>query len=161
MSAFDSLRRGARAAAIATAILMPSAVFAHLFPQKQVNLRARHHCVAWLGLMAMWLVVFAPTISQMIVAARADGPGCTLHAAVQSEEHAHHAHHMHHADSNMLDACGYCDLFAHHVAAPTVVPSPLLATVELATAQIAAPPAFLPSAAAFPSDRPRGPPTVC
>jgi copper resistance protein C len=35
MSAFDSLRRGARAAAIATAILMPSAVFAHLFPQKQ------------------------------------------------------------------------------------------------------------------------------
>jgi Protein of unknown function (DUF2946) len=110
--------------------------------------------------MAMWLVVFAPTVSQMIVAARADEPSRMVHAAVQSEAHAHHAHHMHHADSNMLDACGYCDLFAHHVAAPTVVPSPLLATVVLATAQIAAPPAFIPFAAAFPSGRPRGPPVV-
>lgn len=123
--------------------------------------------------MAMWLVVFAPTISQMIVAARADGPSGMLHAAVRSEGHAHlahlahythythHMHHMHHADSNLLDACGYCDLFAHHVVAPTVVPSPLLATVVLANAQIAAPPAFIPFAAAFPSGRPRGPPTIC
>jgi Protein of unknown function (DUF2946) len=114
--------------------------------------------------MAMWLVVFAPTISQLIVAARADGQSGMLHAVVWSERQAHqthHAHHMHHADSNLLDACGYCDLFAHHVVAPTVVPSPLLATVALATAEIAAPPAFVRFAAAFPSGRPRGPPTIC
>jgi copper resistance protein C len=35
MSAFDSFRRGSRAAAIATAILMPPATFAHVFPQTQ------------------------------------------------------------------------------------------------------------------------------
>ena len=131
-----------------------------------MKLRARNRRIAWLGLMAMWLVVFAPIISQVIVAARADRPSGILYSAVHSEGHAHHAHHTQHihhdhAGSNMLDACGYCDLFAHHVAALTVLPSPLLATVVLATAQIAAPPAFTPFAAAFPSGRPRGPPTVC
>jgi copper resistance protein C len=35
MSAFDILRRGARAAAVAMAILMPCVAFAHVFPQKQ------------------------------------------------------------------------------------------------------------------------------
>ncbi len=35
MSAFDSLRRGICAPAIAMAILMPSATFAHVFPQTQ------------------------------------------------------------------------------------------------------------------------------
>jgi hypothetical protein len=56
-----------------------------------MKFRARKHSVAWLGLMAMWLVVFAPLISQLIVAAvaaRADVPNGTICSAVKSEEHA-------------------------------------------------------------------------
>ncbi|WP_374192452.1 hypothetical protein [Trinickia acidisoli] len=35
-------------------------------------LRSRKHLTAWLGIIAMWLIVLAPLVSQLIVAAHRD-----------------------------------------------------------------------------------------
>ncbi|WP_115776481.1 DUF2946 domain-containing protein [Paraburkholderia caffeinilytica] len=120
-----------------------------------MKLRAHQHAVAWLGLIAMWLVVFAPLVSQLLVASRADEPVSAICSAVDSGAPA-----AHHAFPDKIAACGYCDFLAHHVAAPGVPPAGLVATLSLADAQVSAPPPFVPHAAAFPSGRPRAPPVL-
>ncbi|MFM0313623.1 DUF2946 domain-containing protein [Paraburkholderia nemoris] len=120
-----------------------------------MKLRAHKHSVAWLGLIAMWLVVFAPLVSQLLVASRADVPVSAICSAVESD-----APTAHHTSQDKLAACGYCDLLAHHVAALSVPPAGFFATVLLAIAQVSAPPPFVPHAAAFPSGRPRDPPVL-
>ncbi|MEZ0603879.1 DUF2946 domain-containing protein [Paraburkholderia sp. IW21] len=120
-----------------------------------MKLRIRKHTVAWLGLIAMWLVVFAPLVSQLIVASRADVPVGAICSAVDSDAPA-----AHHVSPNPLAACGYCDLIAHQVPAPSVPPAGLFARILLADAQVSAPPPFVPYAAAFPSGRPRDPPVL-
>jgi hypothetical protein len=118
-----------------------------------MNLRARNHTVAWLGLIAMLLVVWMPLVSQLNAAAhRPVGAMCS---AVKSEGSAS----AHDVSPNPLSACGYCDLYAHHVPAPSVPPADLLAKVFVARAQVSITSAFVPYAA-FPSGRPRGPPVV-
>src|SRR5579859_7024886 len=111
-----------------------------------MKLGAHKHSVAWLGLIAMWLVVFAPLVSQLLVASRADEPVSAICSAVDSDAPA-----AHHASPDKTAACGYCDFLAHHVAAPSVPPAGLVATLSLADAQVSAPPPFVPHAAAFPS----------
>jgi hypothetical protein len=120
-----------------------------------MKLRARKHTVAWLGLLAMWLVVLTPLVSQLIATARADGPFGAMCSAVKSEGSAP----AHDVSPDQLSACGYCDLFAHHVPAPNVPPPALFANVFVARAQVSIPSAFVPYAA-FPSGRPRDPPVV-
>jgi hypothetical protein len=120
-----------------------------------MKLRAHKHAAAWLGLIAMWLVVFAPLVSQLRFASRADEPVSAICSAVNSDAPA-----AHHASPDKIAACGYCDFLAHHVAALSVPPAGFFATVLLAVAQVSAPPPFVPHAAAFPSGRPRDPPVL-
>ncbi|RDK02913.1 DUF2946 domain-containing protein [Paraburkholderia lacunae] len=120
-----------------------------------MKLRARKHTVAWLGLVAMWLVVLAPLVSQLIAAAQADGPFSAVCSAVRSEGSAP----AHDVSSDQWSACGYCDFFAHHVPAANVPPPEPVATVFVARAQVSKPSEFVPYAA-FPSGRPRDPPAV-
>jgi hypothetical protein len=73
---------------------------------------------AWLDLIAMWLIVFAPIVSQLVASARADEPVAPLCSALQPGTGAPE----HHAPRSALDACGQCNLLAHHVAAPSIPP---------------------------------------
>jgi hypothetical protein len=137
-----------------------------------MTLRSRNHLTAWLGLIAMWLVVFAPIVSQMLASNRAHEPFAALCSALQSgnqslasqrlASHSLQASpapvHLSHDDA--FGACGYCHLLQHHVAMPSVAAIEPPAALALAGA---APPAlstrFTPLGA-FPSGRPRDPPAV-
>jgi hypothetical protein len=132
-----------------------------------MTLRSRNHLTAWLGLFAMWLVVFAPLVSQMLLANRAHEPIAalcsTLHPSGASEAElvAHTSPepvHLSHDDA--FGACGYCHLLEHHVAMPTVAAVEPPAALALAgTAPPALSTRFTPLGA-FPSGRPRDPPFV-
>jgi hypothetical protein len=116
---------------------------------------------AWLGMVAMLLILCAPTISHLAAAARSiPMPVCTepgmaqqsvvLEADAQPESSDHRSH--------LLDDCGYCSLMAHEAALPSVPPAPpsplwLLLPVLLLPALRR----FTPIGA-FPSGRPRAPP---
>lgn len=116
--------------------------------------RSRNHLTAWLGLIAMWLIVLAPVVSQLVVAARDGEPVaalCTVTAPSADTQHAQ--------GSGMI-ACGYCDLLATHSALPTLT-APLFILVMLVTS--AALPILFSSftpLGAFPTGRPRAPPIL-
>jgi hypothetical protein len=114
----------------------------------------RTHLTAWLGLIAMWLIVFAPLVSQLVVAARAHEPVAALCSADQP------AGGLHHASADPLAACGYCDLLGAHPAAPAVPPValPMIVLIAFAAAPVLST-RFTPLGA-FPSGRPRAPPVV-
>jgi len=120
-----------------------------------MKLRIHKHAVAWLGLMAMLLVVFAPLVSQLIASARADEPIGFICSSVIDESPAA----AHPVSKDQLNACGYCNFFAHHVPVTNVAPPQLLANAALAIAQVSAPATFIPLAT-FPSGRPRDPPVI-
>jgi len=131
--------------------------------------RSRHRMTAWLGLVAMWLVVFAPLVSQLVASGRADEPVAALCSALHPSGASDAGNalvaqtspapvHLSHDDA--FGACGYCHLLEHHVAMPTVAVAELPAALPLAGT---APPTlsirFIPLGA-FPSGRPRAPPVV-
>jgi Protein of unknown function (DUF2946) len=117
--------------------------------------RTRNRLTAWLGLIAMWLIVVAPLVSQLVVSAHAEQPVAPICSATQTGDTFAHAH----ADDS-LGACGYCDLLATHAAMPSVPPAarstPLMAAIAVV---LPAPTRFTPLGA-FPSGRPRAPPFV-
>lgn len=122
-----------------------------------MSYRTRKHLTAWLGLFAMWLIVLAPVVSQLVVAARLDDPAtaalCSATQPATATDGGYHAH------GDSLAACGYCDLLAGHMAIPTLPPPSLLVLVILVLI-VAAPilsTRFTPLGA-FPSGRPRAPP---
>ena len=102
----------------------------------------------------MWLVVLAPLVSQLVVAAREDDPSAAV--VCSAAEHTSHAGQAAHDDT--LAACGYCDLLAAHAAISAPEPSPpvLIALVVTAAAPVLST-AFTPLGA-FASGRPRAPP---
>lgn len=111
---------------------------------------------AWLGLIAMWLVVCVPLVSQLVVASRAHEPVAPLCSAVASTDTAHQDA----SAANPLSACGYCDLLATHAAMPSVPPAlvqPLALIVVAIVPMLSM--RFTPLGA-FPSGRPRAPPLV-
>ncbi|HTR08484.1 MAG TPA: DUF2946 domain-containing protein [Paraburkholderia sp.] len=118
-----------------------------------MTLRSRKHLTAWLGLVAMWLVVLAPLVSQLVLAAHRDDTTAALCSATQP---ATGSSHVAHGDS--LSACGYCDLLANQPAMPSLPPSPLVLLMLVAIA--AAPVLSMRHTplGAFPSGRPRAPP---
>jgi hypothetical protein len=132
--------------------------------------RSRNRMTAWLGLFAMWLIVFAPIVSQMLVSNRAYEPIAALCSALQPHDFSVASAasatpqaapvpvHLSHDDA--FGACGYCHLLQHHVAMPTVAAAEPPAAVALAgTAPPALSTRFTPLGA-FPSGRPRAPPVV-
>ncbi|OLL32391.1 hypothetical protein BTH42_08095 [Burkholderia sp. SRS-W-2-2016] len=135
--------------------------------------RSRNRLTAWLGLVAMWLVVCAPLVSQLLEASRAQAllaPLCSTHhpagaldansATLASVTTPTNPAPVHLSHDDAFGACGYCNLLQHHVAMPTfaaIAPPaalPLTGTVPptLSTR-------FTPLGA-FPSGRPRAPPVV-
>ena len=116
--------------------------------------RTRKHLTAWLGLIAMWLIVLAPLVSQLVVSARSDDPAAaTLCSATRSTADSAHVTH-----GDPLAACGYCDLLANHVAIPSLPGFPLaFVALLLIVAAQALSTRFTPPGI-FPSGRPRAPP---
>ncbi|MBK3810705.1 DUF2946 domain-containing protein [Paraburkholderia nemoris] len=129
--------------------------------------RSHNRMTAWLGLIAMWLVVFAPVVSQMLVSNRTNEPFAALCSALQPANQSLVSHstqanpapvHLSHDDA--FGACGYCHLLQHHVAMPSVAAvEPPLALALAGTVPPALSTRFTPLGA-FPSGRPRGPPAV-
>jgi hypothetical protein len=114
----------------------------------------RKHLAAWLGLIAMWLVVLAPAVSQLVVSLHQREPV----AAVCSDAQPAGIGHV--APAGPLSACGYCDLLASHPVGPAVppaAPSVLVLVVLLAATILST--RFIPLGA-FPSARPRAPPAI-
>ncbi|MDE1179914.1 DUF2946 domain-containing protein [Paraburkholderia sp.] len=115
-------------------------------------LRTRIRVTAWLGLFAMWLLVFAPLVSQLVASSEAHEPVAELCSETQSHDAGRH-----HAD-DAFGACGYCQLLQHHVAMPDVATaSPCFTAVVTAAAAPVLSTRFQPRQA-FPSGRPRAPP---
>ncbi|WP_233834601.1 DUF2946 domain-containing protein [Paraburkholderia sp. ZP32-5] len=135
--------------------------------------RSRNRLTAWLGLVAMWLVVFAPLVSQLLVSNQANEPFAALCSALHpsgtndtgSTGDASFAAqtgtapvHLSHADA--FGACGYCHLLEHHVAMPTLAAvEPPAALLLTGTTPPTLSTRFTPLGA-FPSGRPRAPPLV-
>lgn len=128
---------------------------------------------AWLGLVAMWLVVFAPLVSQLLASNQSNEPIAALCSALHptgangagnsgdaglAAQIGTAPVHLSHADA--FGACGYCHLLEHHVAMPTLAAVEPPAALRLAGTM---PPTlstrFTPLGA-FPSGRPRAPPAV-
>jgi hypothetical protein len=87
-----------------------------------ISFRIRRQLTAWLGLLAIGLLVFAPVVSQVRLAAQhVAAPQDVLCSAVPSGSapagSASASGHAHQHDG-MLAACGYCGLLADHPAMP-------------------------------------------
>ncbi|WP_027820607.1 DUF2946 domain-containing protein [Paraburkholderia bannensis] len=120
-----------------------------------MNLRACNRMTAWLGLIAMWLIVLAPLVSQLVVAERAHQPVASLCSAAQRADTSSHK-----TLDDALSACAYCDLLATHTAMP---PMPAIMPALFALIVAAVVPALFSSytpLGAFPSGRPRAPPAA-
>ena len=117
-------------------------------------LRTRKHLTAWLGLVAMWLIVLAPLVSQCIAALHRDDPTTFALCSVQAP--TSDAHRISLGDP--LAACGYCDLLADHIAPPALPPALFVLVVLVAMAVVPTLSVRFTPLGAFPSGRPRAPP---
>ncbi|WP_053077664.1 DUF2946 domain-containing protein [Burkholderia cepacia] len=108
---------------------------------------------AWLGLFAMWLIVFAPIVSQGLEAYDRNTPFASICSADGQPDAGGHALAAH------LDACAYCDLLAHHVPAPSPVLPQLQTAGGFGIVQPSASPALV-HRDIFPSARPRDSPLL-
>ncbi|MEQ0777817.1 DUF2946 domain-containing protein [Paraburkholderia tropica] len=120
-----------------------------------MNQRVRNRTTAWLGLIAMWLIVLAPLVSQLLMAERAHQPIAALCSVTQHADTS-----SHHTLDDALSACAYCDLLATHTAMP---PIPAIMSALFALIVAAVVPALFSSytpLGAFPSGRPRAPPAT-
>ncbi|WP_019937105.1 DUF2946 domain-containing protein [Bordetella sp. FB-8] len=119
---------------------------------------------AWLGLLAMCMVVFAPLVSQSLMALRMG------QARIQAIEHQlcsadsqdaaamrPHTGHTGTQDGPM-SACGYCNFLAGHAALPVIPAAALALVLLMRIASVAMPAQRHIACSAFPSGRPRGPP---
>lgn len=115
--------------------------------------RSRNRMTAWLGLFAMWLIFFAPIVSQSLVALDLNLPFVSICSA------GGQADSVDHSPASHLNACGYCDLLMNHgLAAPPALP-PLPVVERYGIAPPAAVPALV-TRGRFPSGRPRDSPRL-
>jgi hypothetical protein len=115
---------------------------------------------AWLGLIAIWLIVAAPFVSRVIsFSQELVVPVCSAEAGVHGAVALHvRTDGRHNGPTSPLDACSYCSLFAHSTATPlvpSVAPAVLLAA--LVALIVPAGNQFRPPAI-FPPGHPRDPP---
>jgi hypothetical protein len=115
---------------------------------------------AWLGLIAIWLIVAAPTVSRMIFLPQAlVVPICSVaaegqHAVVLHIRTDGQGGHP----ANPLDVCSYCGVFAHSTATPLMPPMvPAVLLLALVSLVVPRNNRFRPHAV-FPSGHPRDPP---
>ncbi|NTZ86095.1 DUF2946 domain-containing protein [Burkholderia metallica] len=113
--------------------------------------RPRNRMTAWLGLFAMWLIIFAPIASQGLIAQERNSPFASICSAESQPDAGNHVLAVH------LDSCGYCDLLAHHVPAPSAALPQLQAIAHYNVARPSASPTFV-WRDVFPTARPRDSP---
>lgn len=128
--------------------------FGALLRLKIMTFDNRKYLTAWLGLIAMWLIVFAPIVSQLVASAHAHEPVAALCSADQPGTPDHQA------PVDSLAACGYCDLLASHMAVPSIPPVALSIFVLVSVAAAPVLNIRFTPLGAFPSGRPRDPPAV-
>ena len=116
--------------------------------------RSRKHLTAWLGLVAMWLIVLAPLVSQCLAALHRNDPTTVALCSVQAPTADSHRVSL----GDPLAACGYCDLLADHIALPALPPASLVFVVLVAIAAVPSLSVRFTPLGAFPSGRPRAPP---
>ena len=119
---------------------------------------------AWLGLLAMCLVVFAPLVSQSLMAARMEQARIqAIELQLCSADKQDTATAPMHSGRDgtpdgSMSACGYCNFMAGHAALPAVPAVALVLVLLVLIAAVAMPPLRHIAFGAFPSGRPRGPP---
>lgn len=111
----------------------------------------RNRLTAWLGVFAMWLIVFAPIVSQGLVTHDRHTPLAPICSADGQPDGGNHAYAVH------LNACGYCDLLMHHVPVPSPAVPGLQASESYGVVQPATPIVFV-YQDVFPAARPRDSP---
>ena len=119
-----------------------------------MNTRAHRRLTAWLGMLAMWLAVVMPVMSQALVHLEQTSDPLTALCTVDPS-----SSHGHQTMADHMDACGYCNMLAHH---PAVAANPVVVTIAswvAHTQAVALSAGTLPNAS-FPSGRPRDPPVV-
>jgi len=124
-----------------------------------MNPRTARHLTAWLGLIAMGLIVLAPLISQLRLAAHplsADGPLAALCSAARPAAGVASSH----PQDIPLSACGYCDLLNVQAALPTPAPALLVLVLLVMLATVPVLSMHYTPTAGFPSGRPRAPPLL-
>ncbi|AOI75480.1 DUF2946 family protein [Burkholderia sp. NRF60-BP8] len=118
-------------------------------------LHRHRHLTAWLGLIAIWIAIAAPLVSQWRIAQAAtpDAIVCsTDHGAHRSSDTGGmHGHALH------LDACGYCGFFAHSpaIGAPAAASVDFLPVVSVSAVTS---PAVAARSDRYPRAYPRAPP---
>lgn len=114
------------------------------------------HLTAWLGVLAIWLAIAAPLVSQWRIAQAAtpDGMVCSAaHGSHREPDAARtHDHALH------LDACGYCGFFAHSPAINAPDAAPFASVCVVSASVAAAPPAVAVCTEQYPRAYPRAPP---
>ncbi|WJF90017.1 DUF2946 domain-containing protein [Paraburkholderia bonniea] len=126
--------------------------------------RQRNRITAWLGLIAMWLALLAPVVSQLIVSAHAREPIAALCSVSRPQsltlfsQPEHPPVSLSHDDA--FGACGYCHLLKHHVAITGVPPFTPISALVLASVTPPVLSTHFTPLGAFPSGRPRDPPAV-
>ncbi|WP_419687631.1 DUF2946 domain-containing protein [Burkholderia theae] len=113
----------------------------------------RNRMTAWLGMFAMWLIVFAPIVSQGLMSLDRNTPFASICSAEGQPDAGDQALAVH------LDACGYCNLLAHHTPAPPSALLQLQATAHYGAEQPSASPTFV-WRDIFPAARPRDSPLL-
>jgi hypothetical protein len=116
--------------------------------------RAHRRLTAWLGIIAMWLAVVMPVTSQALVHIEQTNDALAALCTVDSSSGQGHS-----TMAGHMDACGYCNMLAHH---PAVAATPVVVTTTSWVAHthaVALSAGTLPNAT-FPSGRPRDPPAV-
>ena len=120
-----------------------------------------------LGLLAIWLTVLAPAISQVLVSRTSieQSPYVECGAVQEAPHYAHHAHRAGAGGSHRHDtlehgqACGYCGFFAHLPLLPGLAPRVVPAFAAALAAYLAS--AAVPShGERFYTAQPRAPPAV-
>jgi hypothetical protein len=134
-----------------------------------MSAHTRKHLTAWLGLVAMWLIVLAPLVSQLVsqrvgqpasqsvAAAYRDNPGGDVLCSASQPPASAFLQDRHDA-ANRGSACGYCDLLINHAVMPPAPAVPLMffaVTAHNAVAPLLS--RFVPFGA-YESGRPRAPP---
>jgi hypothetical protein len=127
----------------------------------RMNSHTHRRLTAWLGMIAIWLIVLVPVVSQLIVAHRNSEPVasmCTTNSMSSMHTMTMPSSDMHSAHDDGMVACGYCDLLANHATLPTIAPPlPILVMLVTIVALSILSTRFTPLGA-FPSGRPRAPP---
>lgn len=114
----------------------------------------RKHLTAWLGLIAMCLIVLAPVVSQLIAFAHAREPVAAMCGGDGSRGDARPV------TLASLSTCGYCDVLASHSAVPSAPPAIQLGVTLMIILAVSVLRSVLTLPGTFPSGRPRDPPLL-